>query len=145
LQTYLAKENFMISLVFTGRLSKFDLPPYLDSSYFHAIKNRLDRLSFTCESLFDFFNNPKLEKFSAFSLSDVTSFFDQAGFERLLSGLINASADNAKFCIRQFLTSHFVPAKFEKIFVRDRVLELELEKQDRAFAYRFFVGKIHKA
>ena len=72
------------------------------------------------------------------------SYLDAAGFEGLLEAMVQAAANGARFCIRQFLTSHRIPERFGAVLRREPALEQELEQQDRAFAYRFFIGRICK-
>ncbi|MBI2930093.1 MAG: DUF3419 family protein [Planctomycetes bacterium] len=142
LDRHLARENFMLSLVFHGRLSEHDLPPYLAPESVPAIRARLGRLEIHTGDLLAFLESVPPGRFTRFSLSDVPSYLDQAGFERLLEGLVRAAAPGARFCIRQFLTRHRLPERFDKVLRREPALEEELRAEDRAFAYRFVVGSV---
>ncbi len=58
--------------------------------------------------------------------------------------MINSATKDARFCIRQFLSGYTIPDEFRDVLIRDTDLEQKLELEDRAFAYRFFVGSITK-
>jgi S-adenosylmethionine-diacylglycerol 3-amino-3-carboxypropyl transferase len=141
---HLARENFMLSLVFLGRLSVDDLPPYLSRDWFHILKDRLNRIEVRTAGAVDQLERSGSGDFTRFSLSDVPSFLDQAGFERMLQGLIHAAAPGARFCIRQFLTDHRIPEHLAGNLRRESELEAQLRADDRSFAYRFIVGTVVK-
>jgi S-adenosylmethionine-diacylglycerol 3-amino-3-carboxypropyl transferase len=144
LKNHLARESFMLSLMFNGKFSEYDLPPYLDPGCVEKIIERVDRVKIQTGNILELMENAKESSFTKYSLSDVPSFLDQKGFERFLDGIVRSGAPGARFCIRQFLTNHVVPGRFEKILVREPNLEEHLKKRDRSFAYRFIVGHLRK-
>jgi S-adenosylmethionine-diacylglycerol 3-amino-3-carboxypropyl transferase len=136
----LARENFMVSSVLRGKLSPLDLPPHLRPEGCDALRGRLDRLEVVTDDLLRLLHRAP-RRYTRFSLSDVPSFLDQAGFERLLEGVAQAALPGARFCVRQFLTRHRVPERFADRLVREPDLEARLAEQDHAFAYDFLVGE----
>jgi S-adenosylmethionine-diacylglycerol 3-amino-3-carboxypropyl transferase len=144
LENYLARESFMLSLMFRGRLDEYDLPPYLDRDCLQKIIKRMDKVEIRTENILEFMETVEENSFTKFSLSDVPSFLDQEMFERLLDGIVRSGAPGARFCIRQFLTDHVIPDRFETTVVREPKLEERLSKRDRSFAYRFIVGRVKK-
>ncbi len=142
LDRYLARENFMLSLLFQGRLPEGDLPPYLDAGSFEVLRNRLDRIEVRTSDLVDLLQRFPAGSFTRFSLSDVPSYLDPPKFERLLHEMIRVAAPGARFCIRQFLSGHRVPERFQNALRREPELEEDLRREDRAFAYRFLVGTV---
>jgi S-adenosylmethionine-diacylglycerol 3-amino-3-carboxypropyl transferase len=144
LENYLARESFMLSLMFRGRLDEYDLPPYLDRDCLQKIIKRMDKVEIRTENILEFMETVEENSFTKFSLSDVPSFLDQEMFERLLDGIVRSGAHGARFCIRQFLTDQVIPDRFEAILVREPNLEDRLSKRDRSFAYRFVVGRVKK-
>ena len=142
LERNLAKESFMLSLMFMGKLSKYDLPPYLDPACVERINKRMDRIEVRTDNILEFMESVENKSFTKYSLSDVPSFLDQKGFERLLDGIVRSGTNGARFCIRQFLTDYKVPDQLEGILLREPELEDRLRIKDRSFAYRFFVGHV---
>ena len=144
LKNHLARESFMLSLMFNGNFSEYDLPPYLDPRCVEKIIARLDKVKIRTADILQHMENARENSFTKYSLSDVPSFLDQKGFERLLDGIVKSGAPGARFCIRQFLTNHNVPSRLEKILIRETDLEEDLKKSDRSFAYRFIVGHLRE-
>jgi S-adenosylmethionine-diacylglycerol 3-amino-3-carboxypropyl transferase len=142
LNKYLARKNFMLSLIFRGQLPDEDLPPYLVLDSVNTICQHLNRIQVHTANLLDFLEEAPAKSFTKFSLSDVPSFLNPAEFERMLNGIIHAAAPGARFCIRQFLTDHYLPPRFTSLLHRETNLEEELHLEDRAFVYRFIVGTV---
>ena len=134
----------MLSLMFKSKLSEYDLPPYLDPGCVKEIMDRMDRVEIRTGNLIELMESVEESSFTKYSLSDVPSFLDQKGFERLLDGIVRSGAPGARFCIRQFLTDHVIPDKLRAVVVREPDLEDRLRKRDRSFAYRFIVGSVRK-
>lgn len=139
---FLARENFMLSLVFRGTLPADDLPPYLAGASFEPIRSRIGRIAVGTADIIDFLESAPLAAFTHFSLSDVPSYLDDVTFARLLRAVLHSAAPGARVCIREFLSRHPIPADIAPQLVRDTELEEELRRDDRAFAYRFIVGTV---
>jgi len=144
LRTQLARDSFMMSLVFRARLSEYDLPPYLDSEYFKTIRERLDKVEIMTGNIIDHMESVEEGSYDCFSLSDVPSFLDQKGFERLLDAVVRSAAPGGRFCIRLFLSDQKVPERLKGTLLRDPELERRLMRTDRSFAYRFIAGHVAK-
>ncbi len=145
LDTWLARESFMFSLIFCGRLAPGDLPPYLDPKTLPLIRERVGRLRPMTANLIEHLEQVAPGSYSAFSLSDVPSYLDQQLFERLLRAMARAAAPGARFCIRLFLTDQVWPDWAADLgFVREPELEKNLEAEDRGIFYRFRVGYLEK-
>jgi S-adenosylmethionine-diacylglycerol 3-amino-3-carboxypropyl transferase len=139
----LARESFMVSLVLTGRLSPLDLPPHLTPEGTARIRERLDRLEIVTADVVTFLaRDAPARSFSAFSLSDVPSYLDAAGFLRLLAGVERCAAPGARFCIRLFLSRPHFPEELAGRLVRDPELEARLTAEDHGFAYDFIAGHV---
>ncbi|KAH3759635.1 BtaA family protein [Pelomyxa schiedti] len=114
MKTHLAKDNFMLCLIFRGNLGT-DLPPYLSPGDFDEIKGSLDRTvarDSVNGDLIQHLWSCDAGTYTKFSFSDVPSFIGQQAFERLLGGIIHAGEDGARFCIRLFLSGQRVPTKY---------------------------------
>lgn len=153
LKTHLAKKNFMFSLLFRGILGE-DLPPYLADNYYLPLRASIDCVQSPVKAtLAQHMRSIPAGTYSKFSFSDVPSFLPQEGFEEVLDTMIHAARDGARFCIRLFLSSQKIPERFtskglpgsqEGYLELDQELAHHLEITDRAFAYRFYVGTVHK-
>jgi S-adenosylmethionine-diacylglycerol 3-amino-3-carboxypropyl transferase len=145
LERYLARENFMISLVLRGRLPQSDLPPYLTPDGYAAIRGLLGRIDIVTADVVTYLHAQAPGTFSRFSLSDVPSFLTADGFNRMTLGVIGCAAPKARVCIRQFLTRYSLPPHLESRFAREPELETRLAAEDRAFAYEFFIAEVRNA
>ena len=115
---------------------------YMRYNALHEFTDRLPLL--TPENILDFMEKVEEGSIDKFSLSDVPSFLDQKGFERLLDCIVRSGSDGARFCIRLFLSGQHVPDRYKEVIDRDTKLENELKLTDRSFAYRFVVGSVKK-
>jgi len=131
LNDVLAKNTFMMALIFQGCLLEGDMPPHLDPKQIDLIKGRLDRIMIAKANLLDYLQLTKSSTFDVFSLSNVGSYLNQEQFGILLKDLIRCAKPKARFYLRQFSTNHEIPANLQKNLVRDFDLETELEKSDR--------------
>jgi S-adenosylmethionine-diacylglycerol 3-amino-3-carboxypropyl transferase len=138
----LARDSFMVSLALHGRLSVFDLPPHLTPEGAALIRERLDGLTIATADVLDVMEQSPAGTFSRFSLSDMPSFLDAAGFQRLLRGVQHSAAPEARFCIRELLAHHEWPAREAERLRRESALERQLEDDDRSFAYSFLAGEV---
>lgn len=139
----LAKKNLLLSLVLKGEISSEAYSPYLTKQGIQAIKNHLSAIEIRTEDIVEYIESIRKPTFDAFSLSDVASYLSSTDFIRLLKGMVIAAKPGARFCMRQFLSTHEIPEELQEFFKRDPILEKELEKQDNCFVYRFMVGTIH--
>jgi S-adenosylmethionine-diacylglycerol 3-amino-3-carboxypropyl transferase len=144
LKTQLARDSFMMSLVFRARLSEYDLPPYLDEEQTRIIIDRSGRIEIRTGNILEFMETVEEGSIDKFSLSDVPSFLDQKGFERMLDGIVRSGSNGARFCIRLFLSGQHFPKRYKGSIKRDIELEKKLSRTDRSFAYRFYVGTVLK-
>jgi len=138
----LAKKNLLLALLFTGKVPKESFPPYLTEEGIQAIKPRLQRLEVKTLDVITYLESLSESTFDVFSLSDVISYMSYPNFIRLLQAMIKTAKPGARFCLREFLSSHEIPQELQPYFIRDESLEQELEKQDNCFVYRFIVGNV---
>lgn len=144
LQTNLANENALLSLILRGRVESKAFPPYLTEEGVKVIKPRLNRLKWHTENIITFLESSPDNHFDAYSLSDIASYMDDQSFNRLLSEVYRTARPGARFSIRQFMSDHPISKDVEPFFKRDPQLEATLEAEERCFFYRFIVGTIEK-
>ncbi len=138
----LAKENLFVSLFFRGFVAPEAFPPYLTQSGFDKIKPQLGKVSVQTKDLIEYLEQAPKESFDAFSISDVASYLTQEQFERLVRAIHRTAKPRARFCMREFMSNHQLPADMKHRFVRDSRLEQKLGEEDCCLIYRFMVGEI---
>jgi S-adenosylmethionine-diacylglycerol 3-amino-3-carboxypropyl transferase len=142
LERVLARDSFMAGLVLTGTLPPRDLPPHLTEAGHRTIRARLGGLDVATAEVTSLLESSPPGGFDRFSLSDVASFLDSAGFGRLVAAVARAAAPGARVVLRQFLTRHTVPAALQASLIREPALEARLAVEDRSFAYEFLVAEV---
>lgn len=138
----LAKKNLLLSLLLKGEVSKEAFSPYLTEGGTKVIRPRLNRLETRTTDVVEYLESLSGPTFDAFSVSDVISYMNENNFVRLLRAIVKTAKPGARFCLRQFLSSHQIPDDLQPFFVRDHAIEKELEDNDNCFVYRFWVGAI---
>ncbi len=144
LNTTLASENPLLSLVLRGHVHPKAFPPYLTKDGVATIKSRLHKLTWQTENVITFLEKSPAAYFDCFSLSDIASYMDVSNFERLVFAIHRTAKPGARFSIRQFMSDHPFPVSLEKYFCRDPSLEATLEAEEQCFVYRFMAGVITK-
>lgn len=139
------KENILFSLLFKGRLYEEGFSPHLTEEGTNAIRKRVDRLTCITTNVIAYLENAEPNSFDCFSLSDIASYMSKEDFKRLCHGIFRVAKNNARFCIREFMSSHVFPEELAHCFHRDHALEKSLEAEDRCFVYRFQAGTIKKS
>lgn len=145
LSRYLAKENFFMSLIFLGKVNSEAFPPYLTLEGKNLIKHRTRCFDIIHSDIKSYLKGQPDNSFDCYSLSDIPSYMSQQDFTELLQEIYRTAKPGARFCFRQFLSSHHLPENASHFFKRDTALELKLEKEDRCFLYRFLVGTVTKS
>jgi S-adenosylmethionine-diacylglycerol 3-amino-3-carboxypropyl transferase len=139
-----AKDNFMVSLLFDGRLSSSDLPPHLRADGIARIRPRLKNLEIVDADLNTCLASGDGPRYDRFSLSDVPSFMSSDEYDRFMSRLVTAARPGARIVLRQFLTRYDVPAAVAGRLAREADLEARLAQEDRAFAYEFLIAEVKR-
>jgi S-adenosylmethionine-diacylglycerol 3-amino-3-carboxypropyl transferase len=144
LQRNLAKESVLLSLILKGKVDPDHLPPYLSEDSVEIIKKQVDKASFHTDDLVSYVAKAQKNSFDCFSISDVASYMSKEQFDILAEGIFRCAKPGARFCIRQFLSNHQIPAYLTAHFQRNPSLENELQEEDRCFVYNFMTGVISK-
>ncbi len=140
----LARQSALLCLMFIGKVHQEALPPYLHSNQLNNIRRNLGRLTYKTDDIITYLNSVPEGSFDRFSLSDVASYLDYENYLKMLKGMYRAAKPNARFCLRQLMTSYKLPEGLKPYFSREPELEDQLKKEDRAFVYDFTVGTIIK-
>ncbi len=141
---YLAKHNYLMSLILRGVVNEEAFPPYLQQAGFIKIKTHLRFLKIRTENVINYLENAAENSIDCFSLSDIASYMDQATFNRLMKEIHRTAKPGARFCIRELLSRQKIPESLESKFIRNAELEQKLEEEDICFLYRFMTGTLKK-
>ena len=144
LERRLAKESPLLSLVFQGKIKEALYPPYLKEEGGRAILPQLNKMQVHTAHLVEFLESAIEGSIDRFSLSDVASYLRHPEYIRMMKAIYRAAKPGARFCIRQFLSSHEIPEELNSYFHRDYLLEKKLQEGESCFLYRFHVGTIIK-
>ena len=140
LQTWLARSNFMVGLILTGRLPAGDLPPHLTEAGVRRIRSRLAGLEVVDAELLEYLRREPT-CFDGFSLSDVPSYLEAEDMPRLIELVARRATPGARVVIRQFLTRDPWPEGTATRLTRLPHAERRARRLDRSFAYEFFVAE----
>jgi S-adenosylmethionine-diacylglycerol 3-amino-3-carboxypropyl transferase len=145
LWNHVARENPLLQLVFFGRyVYEPALPIYLNAATYDRIKAaaaevHIETITATVEDALDYAGS---ESFDAFSLSDISSYLDDAAHHRLFDGVLRSARPAARLCSRSNL--HHRPLSLEQArrVERERDLERILAAHDHSCVHDFLVGAI---
>jgi S-adenosylmethionine-diacylglycerol 3-amino-3-carboxypropyl transferase len=142
---HLARNNPLFSLVFFGRfIHEHALPIYLNAKTFQRVKDALEGVRLV--TLTSTVNHALAEAgpgaFDVFSLSDVSSYLDDAAHAQLFEDVFKAARPGAKLSSRSNIHHRPLSAEHERRIVRDRALERELAVSDHSCVHKFLIGEI---
>lgn len=142
---HLARENPLMQLIFFGRyIHEAALPAYLNAASYERIRAALAsvRLVLITGTIEDAFAQSGPSAFDALSISDISSYLDDAAHERLFAGAIAAARPGAVLCSRSNIRHRPLRPEHEARLQRDRALESALRVADHSCVHEFLVGKV---
>lgn len=128
-------------LLLGGSYSCDVLPPYLTETGHATIRARIDRLTLRTQSLQDAITLAEPESFDGASLSDYSSYCDEAEQRRVWQELNRVMRPGATVCERKFFNKTGTNIPSELGFRRDGALEERLNASDGAWFYTFVVAR----
>jgi S-adenosylmethionine-diacylglycerol 3-amino-3-carboxypropyl transferase len=131
-------ENPYIEYILTGNFCR-QLPRFLQSEPFFAIKRRLDRLTLYHGTVQDAAKVHANEGFDCFNLSDIFEYMDPEACSEIYGALLETARPRARFAYWNMLAPRSCPEQFRQR-VRPLVEDGErLFARDKAFFYSAFV------
>jgi len=141
----LARDNPLMQLVFFGRIIHEDaLPPYLNAATYPAIRAQLAELQLsvrTC-TIQSAFNEIGPRALDAFSLSDISSYLDDAAHAQLFRSVLTAASSGARLVSRSNIHHRPLLPEHARRIARDPALEAELAVTDHSCVHKFLVGDV---
>ena len=128
-------------LLFNGSYRADILPPYLTEFGHSVIRERLDRLTLKTASLQSVVAEAGPASFDGASLSDYSSYCDEAEQREVWSNLARTMRPGAVVCERKFFNKTGMNIPVETGFSRDEGLEERLNASDGAWFYTFVVAR----
>jgi len=141
----LARDNPLMQLVFFGRFTyEPALPIYLNAASYDRVKAELGRVQLVIKTstVSRVLAEAGPAAFDAFSLSDISSYLDDAAHAELFGAVLAAARPGAKLCSRSNIYHRPLLAAHERRLLRDPVLERELAIADHSCVHKFLVGEL---
>lgn len=138
--TQLFRSNPYLNLIFNSEYREV-LPLHLQEQSYHQLKNRLKQISIIQGSLQQISESPN--QYTAFSISDFSSYSDKAQYQNIWQNIIKAASANAKFVERSFLVKYDLPEDVAKQVSINHELSRKLTDQDHSFIYDIRCGTIN--
>jgi S-adenosylmethionine:diacylglycerol 3-amino-3-carboxypropyl transferase len=136
LESNLARESFLLHLLFHGRLHAWGpLPPYLTAEGAERARKHLDRLELRCADLREL-ELPAGERLR-WSLSDVSCWMSERDFHALLRRIVRRGAPGSRLCARNFAARRRLPPDLRGRARRLDALCAELDAHDASILYTF--------
>jgi S-adenosylmethionine-diacylglycerol 3-amino-3-carboxypropyl transferase len=141
--SFLFRDSAFATLLVFGRYcADGALPLYLRREHFETVRAGLDSLRIVDGSLADALTDDE-DRFSAFSLSDVGSYCDDAQYRQLWASVLRSAAPGARVCERQFLVKRKPVLGSPDVLRREPEIEAALTREDRSIFYTFVVGHLN--
>ncbi len=129
-------------LMFRGHFDpEVALPPHLQRDNYELQREGLERVQIVTDSLASYLSRADSGCFDAFSLSDFSSYADEAAYSAVWQGVVARSAPGARFCERQLCVKRR-PETVVTRLARDGRLEAHLDLADDSMFYTFAAGEI---
>lgn len=128
-------------LLFNGSYRADIVPPYLTELGHSVIRERLDRLTMKTASLQNVVTEAGPAAFDGASLSDYSSYCDEAEQRDVWHNLTRTMRPGAVVCERKFFNKTGMNIPIEFGFSRDEDLEERLNASDGAWFYTFVVAR----
>ncbi len=129
---------FVLSLFLNGHLrDSQSLPIDLGEDAYAIVQRRLDRLTFVESCILDYLQRQPAASFDAFSLSDLGGYLTVAEFGTLLERVERAGTAGATVCIREYISSPTIRARWPAALVRRPEIESRLLETDRSVGCTF--------
>ncbi len=134
-------QSAFASLLFFGRFNGA-LPPYLQEKNHEVLRKNLRKVHRVTCSLAEFLDRSGDHTFDKYSLSDFSSYTDEAEYNRIWRGILSTANPGARVCERQFLVKRSLPRSIEPHARRDEALDRELEESDNSIFFSFITAEV---
>jgi S-adenosylmethionine:diacylglycerol 3-amino-3-carboxypropyl transferase len=145
LETHIARDNHLVSLIFNGRYTNENaLPAYLRPEPFARIRAALrrTRLRLITGTVGDVLREAPADSIDGFALSDISSYLDDVSFRGLFEQVVRTGRTGARLCSRGILYHRELPADYSHRVRREPELEQEFARHDAAMVHDFMVGEL---
>jgi S-adenosylmethionine-diacylglycerol 3-amino-3-carboxypropyl transferase len=142
---HLARENPLMQIVFFGRyVYEPALPIYLNAASYERTKAALEHVHIetVTATVHDALDYGASKAFDAFSISDISSYLDDAAHHHLFERVVQAARPGAILCSRSNIHHRPLAAEHAQRIRRDPALEQGLAIDDHSCVHEFLVGTI---
>jgi S-adenosylmethionine-diacylglycerol 3-amino-3-carboxypropyl transferase len=145
LETHLARDNHLVSLIFNGRYTnEAALPAYLQPEPFARIRAALacTRIRLITGTVGDALHHAPAGSFDGFALSDISSYLDDRSYRGVFDQVMRTARKDARVCSRGILRHRNPPTEFAARLRREPELEREFARDDASMVHAFLVGEL---
>ena len=145
LETHLARDNHLVSLIFNGRYTnEAALPAYLQPEPFARIRATLahTRMHLITGTVGDALHRAPAGSFDGFALSDISSYLDDGSYRGVFEQVMRTARQNARLCSRGILRHRDPPPELAARLRREPELEREFARHDASMVHEFMVGEL---
>jgi len=145
LRSGLLRENQLLQLVLFGRyVWEETLPPYLNAVSYDAVKSALatTEVRIVTSTVNEALQTHAAAGFGAYSLSDISSYLDDAAHHELFERILATARLGARVCSRSILRHRPLAREHAARLQRDADLERDLAARDHACVHAFVVGTV---
>jgi S-adenosylmethionine-diacylglycerol 3-amino-3-carboxypropyl transferase len=129
---------FILSLFLDGHLRNArSLPVDLAEDTYPVVQSRLDRLRFETSCVSEYLARQSPGSIDGFSLSDLGGYLTIDEFSTLLERVQRAASNDARVCIREYISAPTERAAWPTTLVRSAALEAQLDREDRSVGCTF--------
>jgi S-adenosylmethionine-diacylglycerol 3-amino-3-carboxypropyl transferase len=137
------RRSAFATLLFWGKFIETNvLPPHLQKENFSILKDNINHINILSAGLGEHLNKCKSKSYDKYSLSDFSSYTNQAEYDNIWSGIVSTARPNACICERQFLVKRDIPSEFKRFIIRNPELEDKLVNEDSSIFYTFLIGQV---
>ncbi|HKP64629.1 MAG TPA: DUF3419 family protein [Polyangiales bacterium] len=142
---YLARDNPLMQTIFFGRfIHEPALPHYLNARSYERVQSALAKVKLVTitASMDQALTQAGPEAFDIMSLSDISSYLDDAAHHQLFADVLRGARPGAIICSRSNIHHRPLLVAQASRLERDRELERELSISDHSCVHKFLIGRL---
>ncbi len=144
IENVLASDNYYLAYFLLGDWPEFSpLPPYLQASNFHRLKDCINSIQMVHASLEEWLEETPKNSVSKAVLSDVFEYMSETNSHRLFDQLAQKMRKGGRLAYWNLMVSRTAPHHMKHRLVSMSALSKTLSERDRCFFYSgFFVDEV---
>lgn len=134
------KSNYFLALYLLNKyINDDERPAYLKKENFEIIKSRVQRIKIITGDVQHWLESVSPDSIDCFALSNICELMSEGDKDLLFTNVFRAASPNARIIFRNLMIPREVPVSLQDQIVLDKILSMEIYKNDRSFVY----GKVN--